>query len=320
MKISLAHNYPEPDVIQFAQEVGCKWLYIDICWPRIQPEPETFDFSYYDPIVERCAQAGINLVATIASQRVTFPDGYWIWNNHRGMMPDMDAWSRFVGTTTARYQHAIKYWEIWSEPNCVACNPMGYYRPQVYRQLLQTASSTIRAIDSSAKIVMGGLWFANMLPYFLENFFADAAIFDSFDIFNWHFYLIVSRRESIPFKVWEEPLDHWMKYFKKFLPSDFPIWMTEFGIPTRQADSEFLYSRTRGQIVGLEEAEQAEWFGQFLEKADRDWGIELLVWLMLADRVDPTYYYSNATGILRPDGSPKPIKQLIGNYLAAQPQ
>jgi len=124
MKISLSHNYPEPDIFEQAQEMGCKWLYFDICWPRIQPAPEVFDFSYYDPLIEKCHRSGINVIGMVSSRRVTFPDDHWIWNNHHGMMPDFEAWERFLGEVTNRYKHVIQHWEVWSEPNCVACNPI----------------------------------------------------------------------------------------------------------------------------------------------------------------------------------------------------
>jgi len=145
--------------------------------------------------------------------------------------------------------------------------------------------------------------------------FSDSSIFDLIDIFSWHFFLLENHRENIPFRFWQEPISRWVDYFRGFLPKGFPMWITEFGIPTRKPNSEFLYSRTRGRIVGLDDREQAEWFDAFAEKAERDWGIELLVWLQLADRPDPTHYYSNSTDILHADATPKSVKQVIANRL-----
>ncbi|NIM06344.1 MAG: hypothetical protein GTO55_08050 [Armatimonadetes bacterium] len=285
-------------------------------WALIQPQPEVFDFSYYDPIVEDAAKSGLELIGMVSSQRGIkyFPArDWWIWNNHRGMMPDPAAWSRFLATVVERYREVIRYWEIWSEPNCPVCNPMSYYDHRLYREVLVLGSKAIRDADSSARIISGGLWLDALRPSYLNALLADGAA-EYFDVFSWHLLLMPLRRESIPFPLWKPTLDRWMDYFRARLPKDCPIWITEFGIPTRLGDSETLHTRSRGEIVGLTEEEQADWFSQFAEVADGEWGIGALIWLMLSDQDDPTRYYTSAMGMLRADGSEKPIAARIAEF------
>ena len=70
--------------------------------------------------------------------------------------------------------------------------------------------------------------------------------------------------------------------------------------------------------MGLTEEQQADWFSRFAEVAEREWNIGLLTWLMLGDTADSTNYYINSTGMLRPDGSPKPVRDRIAQFMAAR--
>ena len=320
MEIALCH--PTLEAIRYAPTLGCRIGYIELSWSLIQPEPGVFDFSYYDPMVQQAAELGITLIGTVASQRGLhyFPHReWWIWNNHRGMMPDPEAWQYFLTTTVARYRSVIRGWEIWPEPNCLDCNPMSYYDPALYRELLAFTSGTIRSVDPTAKLVLGGIWLNSQVQDYLEVLFEDRSIFEYFDIFSWHFYVMAQRREQIPFKIWQEPLCRLMKFFRSKLPADYPVWVTEFGLPTTTDLSKILCTSTRGGIVGMSETEQADWFTRFAQLAEDEWGIDLLVWLMLADEVNPDNpdHFSSTVGLLRTDGSEKPAAARLAQLQAA---
>lgn len=313
MEIALCH--PAPESFRAAKELGCRRAYIDFSWALIQPRPGVFDFSYYDPLVSEAAALGLTLIATIASQRGIkyFPDGHWIWDNSRGMMPDPAAWGEFVALVAQRYKDTVRYWEVWSEPNCPACNPMSYYDPELYLDLLAQAAHIIRGVDSAAQIILGSMWPNTFKPEYLKALLAKGAA-QFFDIFSWHFFLLPQNRESIPFDLWRDVLGRWAQYYRKQMPPHCPVWMTEFGLPTRTADSAYLHTHTSGPIVGLTEAEQADWFSQFAQAAEQEWGIEVLVWLMLQDSDDPKRYYTHNCGLLRSDGTPKPVRDRVYEF------
>ena len=321
MEIALCH--PAREAFSYAPLLGCRLGYLDLSWALIQPEPEVFDFSYYDPIVQQAAASGLKLTGAVYSQRGGryFPDDHWIWREHRGMMPDPAAWSRFLATVVDRYQSVIRFWEVWSEPNCIDCNPMSYYDPALYRdEVLPLASRTIRGVDPSAKIVLGGIWLNHLLQQYVEQLFAGGKAAEYFDIFSWHFFLMVNDRRHLPLAVWKEPLCRLMEFFRRLLPGGCPIWITEFGLPTTAERGKTLRSSTRGEILSLSEEEQVDWFSQFAELAETDWNIELLVWLMLADRqtsTDPNHF-THYLGLLRADGTEKPVARHIAQLQATQ--
>ena len=319
--MELALCYPVPEAYRYSKQIGCRKGYLDICWPRIQPEPGVFDFSYYDPIIAEAKALGLELIGMVSSRRSTFPDGHWIWHNHRGMLPDPGAWGEFLEVVTNRYKETIRYWEVWSEPNCLDCNPMNYYDPLLYRKVLKLASSTIRGVDPTAKLVLGGLWLNNILQDYVEALFEDEEVTEYFDIFSWHLYLMETTREWLAFSTWREPLRRLVSFFRSFLPESYPVWITEFGLPT-VTDQRRLNSRTAGEITGLSEEAQADWFCQFVRFAEEELDIGLLVWLMLADKVDPERpdHFANNLGLLRADGSEKPVAASIAHHQARPPQ
>ena len=316
MEIALCH--PASEALRYSRSLGCRRGYIDFSWDMIQPHKDVFDFSYYDPIVDAAREAGLELAASIYSQRGFdyFPDGCYIWHNHRGMMPDPGAWQHYLRAVVARYGDIVRYWEIWSEPNCKACNPMSYYDPGLYFDVLKLGSTTIRDVDSSAKVILGGIWPYSLSAGYFETLI-DKGAADYFDILSWHFFLMAQNKNALDFSLWKPSLSKWVDYFRSLISQDYPMWMMEFGLPTKAPESEYLYTRTRGQIVGLSEAGQADWFSQFAEAADREWGIGTLVWLMLSDVENPDFHYIKTTGMLRVDGSEKPVRQRIADFQAA---
>jgi len=320
MEIALCH--PAPDAFRYAPLLGCRLGYLDISWAIIQPEPDVFDFSYYDPIVAEAAQSGLTLTAMVSSQRGIryFPDGHWIWENSRGMMPDPAAWSRFLAVVVERYRQVIRFWEVWSEPNCLDCNPMSYYDPLLYREFLALASRTIRGADPTAKVVLGGIWLNHLLQDYVEALLAGGEALQYFDILSWHFFLLAGHRKHLSFAVWKDPLSRLMDFFRKQLPQDYPIWITEFGLPTTADPADLLHTSTLGEILGLTEEEQADWFSQFAEIAEREWDIGVLVWLMLADTETSAEaeHFSSNLGLLRADRTEKPVAARIAQLQARQ--
>lgn len=317
MEIALCH--PAPESFRYAPTLGCRWAYLDISWAMVQPQANVFDFSFFDERVAVAKELGLKLIGAVYSERgfSYFPDEKWIWQNARGMMPDPAAWQHYLKSVVERYKDTIQHWEMWSEPNCPACNPMSYYDPRIYREVLRLGSQAIKAADPTAKIVLGGFWFNSLNRRYLRLLLSEETT-QYFDIFNWHFFLMANQPQQKAFELWQPVLSNWMDYFRSVLPENYPIWVTEFGLPTRPADSEILHSRTSGEIYGLTEEEQADWFSQFAEVAEKEWGLDLLVWLMLKDYADPNNYYISTTGMLRPDGSPKPVHERVRQFLATK--
>ncbi|MFB3882709.1 MAG: hypothetical protein ACE149_15690 [Armatimonadota bacterium] len=319
MEIGLYYSleYSAPETLRYASDLSCRWSYLSIDWRRIQPKAGVFTFDEYDRPVQDAQALGLQLIGDLSSAPGSFPDDHCIWRNSQGMMPDLGLWREYVSAIVNRYGDTIRCWEVWSEPNCRSCNPMSYYDAELYSRLLATTSKVIREIDSSARVIIGGLWLNSLTPDYVDALFRSGAA-DHFDIFNFHLYPMPPSRESIPFPLWRSTLSQWVDFFRNKLPEGCPIWMTEFGISTRTAASEVLYTRTRGEVVAMTEEEQADWFSGFAEAADEEWDLATVIWYRLRDVEDPTHYYAATHGILRPDGSAKPVRERIAQWQSAR--
>lgn len=294
-------------------DMGCRWSRVSLHWPSIQPERGVFDFSYYEPIVAKAAELGLSMTAELYPFRQTFPDDHWTWRGARGMVPDPGAWQDFVCTVVNRFKKYIQHWEIWCEPNCMSCNPMNYYDTDSFIHVLKTTSTMIRDIDSSARIVAGGLWLNGLTRMYIDAL-AKPDVLPYFDVVSWHYYLMASSNDARHFAASKDILDKWMRFIRSRFPEHYPIWITEFGIPTKMGDSELLDSSTRGQIIGLSLDEQAEWFSEFAETASREWDLDKVFFLILKDIGDQGRHFGFSTGLQLPDGTPKPIIESISQF------
>lgn len=294
------------DEPQHIYDMGCRWCRVSLYWPSIQPEEDIFDFSYYEPIVVKAHELGMNITAELYPFRQTFPDEHWTWRGARGMVPDPNIWQEYVSTVVKRFKKYIQHWEIWCEPNCMSCNPMNYYDTDSFTSVLINTSKIIRDIDASAKIVAGGLWLNNLTLMYI-NALTQPDVLPHFDAIGWHYYLMASSHAAKDFIIWKDSLAKWMEFIRSRIPEQYPIWMTEFGIPTILGDSDILDTSTRGPVIGLSYDEQAEWFTQFAETASNEWNLDKVFFLILKDIGDQSRHFGFSTGLQLPDGSPKPI-------------
>jgi hypothetical protein len=186
----------------------------------MEPEPEKFDWSFWDDFVRMAVdQYQIRLIPYVcytprwASSSTN--EDFW------QQPPKNDAeFANFMRQLVSRYQDRIHSWEIWNEPD-----NSYYWRGSAGRfaTLLQAGAAAVRQTDPHANIVMGGLAWN---PEFLESVISNPVAFSIVDAVNLHNY----------YETWaSEPLEripdyvsraadllrqyHWRK----------PIWMAEVG-------------------------------------------------------------------------------------------
>jgi len=301
------------DEPQYIHDMGCNWCRLSLHWPIIQPEQDIFDFSYYEPILLRAAELGMSITVELYPFRKAFPDEQWIWQGAKGMIPDPIIWENYVSVVVKRFKNYVHHWEIWCEPNCMSCNPMNYYDTDSFIQVLINTSNIIRNIDSSSHIVAGGLWLNNLTLTYI-NALTQPEVLPYYDIISWHYYLMASSHDAKSFASCKESLTKWMEYIRLRVPKQYPIWITEFGIPTKVGESDLLDTTTKGQVIGLSLNEQADWFTEFAETASREWDIDKLFFLILRDIGDQSRHFGFSTGLQLPDGTPKPIVDHIKQF------
>jgi hypothetical protein len=157
---------------------GVKEMRVSLIWPGIQPTRGAYDWSEFDPIVERAAKSGIELLP--------FAVGTPTWAVPNANVPATGgakapahlpatgsagtAWSAFLRAAVARYgpggtfwtenplvpDKPINAWQVWNEPNFkyFVAKP----NPAEYGKLVKISSAAIKSADPSAQVILAGLF------------------------------------------------------------------------------------------------------------------------------------------------------------------
>jgi hypothetical protein len=147
---------------------------MDILWNDVQPLPfKPVNFSSYDPVVADLAARGIRLAPVLAYSAKwasSLAPPLPVPTLLAAPPANVEDYANYAGRLAARYGRGGSFWrenpslpylpittyEIWNEENSVAYwhpapNPSGYAK------LLRAAATRIRAVDSSATVMVGGL-------------------------------------------------------------------------------------------------------------------------------------------------------------------
>jgi hypothetical protein len=134
------------------------------------------DWSAYDPIFEHAWSRGITIEPILLQSNAAgtqFPTS-----------GEFASWKEWVKKAVQKYGSSGSFWtnkanprpattwEVWNEPNLKANNPGGSsVQPEKYGEFLVATSSAIRAVQSSATVLFGGLYMPGGMYYntFLER-------------------------------------------------------------------------------------------------------------------------------------------------------
>ena len=117
-------RYPQSEqelIVLAAARCGIKLMRGSACWSRVQPEPDTWDFSIMDNILDLLDRHGI------VYEPIHLSSPRWAvaknWKPAvegrpgRGKLPDFDAWKNYVTRFAKRYGDRIPCVVIWNEPD-----------------------------------------------------------------------------------------------------------------------------------------------------------------------------------------------------------
>lgn len=223
----------------------------------------------YTPPTTAAARASFASFATAAIRRYGPTGSYW---------PG-------CGCTS----HPIKVWEVWNEENDAPYwNPPS---PTQYGALLSSVRSSLRSVDSSARILMGGLAYPSSPgPTKMEaNSFLQqtigAAGANSFDAVGVHVYA------SDPARGVNTLIQGTVNTLKTFAGSTGgaprqQVWVNEFARPTSLDDA-----ATSSDELAVSQAAQRDWLDQFmglLLPKRASWNLGPMLWYAMRDYKAPT--------------------------------
>jgi hypothetical protein len=153
--------------LQLARDAGARLVRTDFWWYSVQWSRGTWDWRFFDAIVDESAARGLYLVPILwGTPTWAATDGVFSYG-----VPDMMAWEAFVAATATRYRGRVTRWEIWNEPD-----GSWYWRGSAsqYAELLARAYRQIKLGDPTAVVVLGGLaQGGGANPDFLQRILAD---------------------------------------------------------------------------------------------------------------------------------------------------
>ncbi len=185
------------------------------------------DYTGLDEVVALAREYHIRVVADLS----TIP--WWlaactgitnVYALTRCATDDLPGWASVLGQIVTRANGAIADWEIWNEPN----SPSVFYgSPAQYAWMLRTAYNTVKQLDTTANVVLGGVSNAQATGWLAAVFATPGAdAVHAIDIANLH--------ERGPL----DALAGDVRAFRAFLSqSGFtgPLWVTEHGYPSSAA-------------------------------------------------------------------------------------
>ena len=289
-----------PRALELARQAGVDWVRLGLYWQDVEPNPGQFDFQADDALIASTRTNHLNVLAILAysTDWSTSAPADAAGNLTHFPPRDYAQWANYVAAVVTRYKADVHYWEVWNEPDLTE-----YWNgsPAQYAALLAVTSSTIRQIDPTATVVLGGLafqdWPGHPATAFLTGILQDAEYpaAGNFDIAAFHYYL--------PPNEAPQQVAKFKDALTRFGIGDRPIWVTEAGLPT--------WAMVSSGNPGTGFAAQAHWLDSTLPSLV-DLGASRVFWFQL----DENPYAPSGFGLLGPDLSPRPAYEALQSLVA----
>jgi hypothetical protein len=285
-------------------------------YPAVRPSEDLpYDWSRYDAVVAGAADQGIDLLPVL----VGVPP--WL-STGRGATP-LDspaakaAWRDFLTATVERYgpggtfwdtypgtPHPIEDWQAWNEPN--SFNNWKRPSPRGYGKLLALSAKTIHAADPGANVVSAGVISQPVNrkamdgDVYLKKMLKSRKAAKAADAIAIHPYTGTVREVRKQIELTRKVMD-------KAKLKRTPIWVTEIGWGEGRGGKNPLIVPAAKQRRNLRDS-----FQMTLKKR-RKLRISKVVWYQWRDGLDEVCGWCNTSGLLREDGTEKP---LLGEFEA----
>ena len=282
-------------VLSGLRAAGIRWVRTDFRWMGCTWPWETageYNWYDFDCVFDSAAAHGVSILPILIGDNP--------WTGAKAFN-DLDGWCEFVRLFVTRYKDRISAVEIWNEPNMA--NAWSGTAAQ-YVTLLQRSYAAVKAVDSSIRVVLGGL--SGDPSDDLDDLYSAGAQ-GAFDVMNFHPY----NGQRAPAAEWEtssgflglskttQSIPIWIDRVRAKMNSNGdsgkPIWITEIGW------------YTAGASGAVSEAAQAEYVAALVPLAVSKGVEKLFIYEFRAPEVAlDTNQEESHFGIVHADFSPKP--------------
>lgn len=306
--------------LDLMQSLGVTNVRIMVPWAGVQPlHPDTpFGlgaprWDQLDMVVNAAAARGMGILGVLNSTPM------WATNSTpiNGQPANFDRFASFAKSVALRYGDKISAYEVWNEPNSIQF--WNTLDPAAYTEMLK---KTYTALKSAAAqlgtdiTVIGGVVGAgktwpgltmNPVDFVRKMYEAGAnGYFDALSFHPYNFEWKFSVGENLP---WKEGMPLYqlnkirelMDSFLEEGQEQIKIWITEYGAPTNK----------------VSEATQAAFVRDLIEFWQTMQGAGPIFLYTIKDWLKPTADNDESNlGIFRPDGTMKPVGQVIKELIA----
>ena len=214
---------------------GVGWVRADFPWVMIEPTQGNWSWSNTDAVMATAAERGVKVLPILCYGCAY--TGHDAVGSRFVSAGELDAWSTYVSNVVTRYRSQFTAVEVWNEPDNST-----FWNGTVaeYVAILQRAYTTVKAIDPSITVVLGGL--TARATDFLSSLYSAGAK-NYFDVMAFHPYI----QPHSPSETWEtggvlgfgttkhsfsRRIDAMRSVMSDNGDGSKPIWLTEVGWPT----------------------------------------------------------------------------------------
>ncbi len=293
------------DAFQRIAASGDRWFRLWVRWDDIEDAPGHYQWSNLDRVVELAQENGLELYPCLTGGALPFQTTEPLKKERWGMMttacyepPNLELWKNYLRAFAERYKGKIGVYQIWNEPD--AKNGFYPFSPKAYVEVLKASAETLRAVDPSLRIGLGG--FASALiggggktTYSQTDSAWSGSLFYAehpssyFDIVDLHYYSVFEPDQSWDRNVRAARATH--RFLESIGEGGKPLWNSETS----------MYSGKEGEIGG---------WGNTKYLSEQAQGMELIRFYVqsLAVGIQRSFWYClfGEMGIIQEDFSPKP--------------
>lgn len=145
---------PAQDMNVIANQLGLNWVKVQVQWWLVHPDPETYQWFFYDGIVDEAHKNGLRLMlSVVGAPEWTRADG-----GENGPPDDYNVYAQFLTDLLTRYEGKVDAIEVWNEQNLDReWTSRNGISPEDYVRFLSLAHAAIKAADPNIIVISGAL-------------------------------------------------------------------------------------------------------------------------------------------------------------------
>ncbi len=324
--LGLCEDYPEEsrtlavarEDLRILRGAGVGALRVGIGWDDVEPQPDQFEWTFWDAFVDLARGAHVRLLPYVAyTPKWAARPGRDTWTS-----PPLDvaAFGDVMARISARYRGRVSSWELWNEPD-----NREYWTGTAaeFARLVEVGARGVRAGNPAATVVFGGL--AARPEFLAETFAAGAGRF--VDVVNLHGYF--ETWNPAPLEAIPDVIGHVAEIIHRHGGRQ-ALWMAEVGYGDHREGGRVSASVAATYAYEHTPAFQAVALVRTLAEILASPEVSLVAWYRVRDLAAKTAVIGDDNnrhlGVTRADGSPKPalaalalMARLFGAGFSSEP-